>query len=1612
MPRPHPWLKTAALCVLTASLLLPLTPLPSAADGPLVDDPDIPFVFGFDFAEVQVAQQKAAPPAKAEAQPGQEQAGKPAEAEGEQGGNPLLRNLIRGLIPKTEPNRPILRRAGDDAELIPMEHEEGLRDAVDALAPFVSPVTKTLDKARKSIDDGRTDAALEQLQLVLDHPEDSLVRTRSGRALSTRLIANRLLGSLPADDIDRYRLQHGDSARRLLDSAKSSSDVQILVEVATRYFHTAAGQEAADRLGTMYLDRGQFGMASRWYTLLWEFDSDVTQDARWRAKAALAFRESNQSERLEQLWPTTQDQEPVLLAGRDVGDFREWLETIPPIEAPDRRAVEEWWTLYGNSDRTARLRGGTPVLIPRWSIPLTENQLIIEQLQDIADDLEDQQRAPVPTMYPITVNGQVAFRTLRGVQIADAVSGTALWQTREDWSPDQLLTRGLVSRYQPQSSDRHPLVNLLYRDAVFGLISTDGRRLFVLENHALMSQNQPGYSPWNGQIHHNDRLRRDWSVNKLVAYDVRGGHPAWEAGGTRFNEQLDLPLAGHYFYGPPTLDRDELLLVGENEEREIRLFGLDPESGASNWSQLIGYCDAGIDQDLGRRWWISQVAARNGVVVVPTTTGWLVAVDRLNHSLLWAYRFSTPNENKGHRPSAKQRSVVPYKSLNERWSPSAPIISGRFVVFTPPEENVIVCLDLLSGERKWQAPQSTFLYLAGVFDERVLLVGRQSITALALDTGTTIWTRPFDSTDGTPSGRGVAVDEDYLLPLTGGGLLTLAIADGTLKQRTFLPPDHQPLGNLLMYRGQLLSLNTFAITAYELRENLESQITAGRQQDETRAHAQLLQARLLKLDRKLPAALKILQSLNESSFQPHEAGEFRQLMFETLAELVQEDSEQAEQHLGELSKWADSKEQKLRVRILAARFYRQTEQFAAAIDTYWKLLDTPDDYELERADSKRLYVRFDRWLSGELTELWNAADSNSRDLMTQRVASETQQATSIEQREQFLNRFGFHPLSSQVRLALLRSYLLANQLAEAEHHALVLHNNTDPLGPQALAALATSFVAHGWHRDAEHLLTQLESYDPQLEVESQQTVKQFVEAMRSTQDWDQLARQVVPIWNSTSADVRTAGADYNLNAIKSLETAHFRQPSLQQYRYEFNQNLNRLAIINPFTNEIVWSVPLKGNNSHGTKPKLHEAGHRIVLMLKSDLYCLAPLEKRILWSVETGTPRSNSGTVYYSSRNRDPEQFYWGVDLTRYHSFYSSLASRRPMGLLAANDMIACCEERRGFRIVDLRDGSTLWRNNRVGHRVRVALTDDYVITSPVSGGTPQVYRAVNGEPVDVPKLGPLLQKTVAFQGNGCVVLEERSGISLFGIGNSRPQLRLHDPFTGTDIWKLDLSGEVGLAQPRPGQFLALRNGSELAWINLQTGQFEPFTTIKQLTASRSTRVVAVADLQHLYVFAADRNSYQSFHSEIRTIPVSGDVYCLNLDNGELNWKSNVDAQNLVVTEFDTNPVLLLTGTHYERRAKISLYNLRLTAINKQTGKTWIDYKLPTSGFQGFAIDLPERFIEVRTYNSRIRLMAADELAVRPGDADSEPVKQPNAGSSEEIDASGEDATEAAGGTR
>jgi len=1582
---------------------------PPPADGALEQSAEAQIQLGGPVVELAQGPGQAAAPAKVQAGAKPPANTKPANTKppaSKPQAAPLdnpLKNVLRGLFRKSATRKPLLPRV-DGLDLIPASEDRAVRDPIDALGPHDPNVASALRSVQQQIDSERWQQALEILQKILERSDDSLVRTTAGHSLSVRVIANRLLGGLNQELLKSYRLQHGGRAEQLLSEAERSGDPQLLVRVATLYFHTPAGYRAANHLGTLHFDRGEFAMAAKWYLQLLNANTEHVSDPRWRLKTAVALREAGHRERSLELLEQASTEPTIELGGRSV-EFKTWFEQLQPLNVQSDRALDDWGMLYGSASRTGTAQGSDPVLLPRWSHPLTQNAELRRQIFDLTQDLRDEKRALVGAMFPTLIDGKLAFRTLRGIQLVDVDNGRRLWQTREGISAETLLLGGgraqksfstmvrggmgpgllkvvrMVPQYKGKTGEHHPLANLLFRNGVYGLSSSDGHRLFVVEDHAIMSTRQPGYS-FGRPSTQRDAFRRNWSTNKLVAYDLKTGRPAWEVGGNEMNEQFDLPLAGNYFFGVPAVDDGELFVVGEKGD-EIRVFSLDAASGRVHWSQRIAYCDAKIDRDFGRRWWMAQVAVHNGILVCPTTVGWLVAVDRLNHSLLWAHRYTKPQTGSKstavNRPgNSRSSSLVPATQLNERWSPSAPVISGNRVIYTPSEDKSIFCLDLMQGRQLWKSPKRSFLYLAGVFDQQVVLVGATSVVSLSLDKGLQRWAVKLSVADGRPSGRGVTVGDRFFLPLDSGQLWTLDLKQGKVVQRSALVDGSPPLGNLSMYRGLLVSIGAHGVRTFEQRDAIRAEIDRLIAKDADDPRALLLEARITRLELQHEKTRSLLSRIDADRLDADGREKHRQMMVHTLADAIRQDPGQHGDELKQLGQWVQSKEEQVLFQRLLSDNLLANKQYVAALDIYLQVIASDTAPLVQRVDRRQTQVRLDLWAAGKLIALWAQIPDSQKSEMSQLIEQRVVQAEqgSVGDRQRLLQVFGFHPAADRIRQQLVKDHVQQGRLTESLALLDVGARSADRRVQAAALWKAGSVLSQReLNYDAAIRFQRLEREFADVALSDGETIREKLAALRTAGDWPR-ERQAPIGWKANGVRVRRSGTSYYSNHTRVMESDGLTEPSLQRLKFELHQQLNRLSVVDAASDNMKWSLPLRihtGNGSVGAA--VQAVGHRIVVMHRGVIHCLSPVERRLLWSHAL---QSRGGSANRSVRSGSSARYRFvkGTAIVQ-QGVRARAGARQRSGLAIVNDQYLCVYDRRGFVVLDIQDGSLRWKHRTGSADVRVTGTPDCIYVLPPTG-TPLAFRALDGKAIEIKNLSGLLAKTVQFVGNDCLTVESSNSFSLFGLGGSKTRLRLADPIRGKTLWTLDLPTNTALARLNDGSLITLGSDGQLGQLDQHKGAIRKFATVEGgegIDWKKNNGVVAVTDADRLYLAVGDGTRFGSYYYNTPTIPVNGQLLAFDRHTRKFLWKQSVEKQNLVVSQMSYTPILLLMNFQYERKMNFGFSSMQLMAIDKRNGHILVNEKLASSGLQAVTTNMAERYVEVRTYNMRIRLLASDTEA-------------------------------------
>jgi outer membrane protein assembly factor BamB len=287
---------------------------------------------------------------------------------------------------------------------------------------------------------------------------------------------------------------------------------------------------------------------------------------------------------------------------------------------------------------------------------------------------------------------------------------------------------------------------LVLENSVVGTMSTDQTRIYAVDDLPVPACPQayvsllgrqgegivvPNSPPMTDAVYH----------NRLLAFSAKTGKILWDCGGRPSAQggDRDPVLRDAYFLGPP-LVLDGKLYAAIQKDFDLFLVCLQPTTGAVVWYQRLAAFKSRMVLDGGRRVHAVPLVESDGMLVCQTNAGGVVAFDLAAHRLAWAHVYreepppppAPPGGFGGRRPGRFSPISNTPPNLTSEWKSSPPVVAGERVLVTPPDGNELHCLSLRDGALLWKVKREDDLYSAGVFGEKIVLVGRENLRALAL----------------------------------------------------------------------------------------------------------------------------------------------------------------------------------------------------------------------------------------------------------------------------------------------------------------------------------------------------------------------------------------------------------------------------------------------------------------------------------------------------------------------------------------------------------------------------------------------------------------------------------------------------------------------------------------------------------------------------------------------------------------------------------------------------------------------------------------------------------------------------------------------------------------
>ncbi|WP_437191889.1 outer membrane protein assembly factor BamB family protein [Planctomicrobium sp. SH527] len=771
---------------------------------------------------------------------------------------------------------------------IPPVDPESIESRVTRRLPRNPQLTEAYREVRELIDTGSITAGLETLQQLLEENGDFLVPVPGKSELQS---FHSILEQLFINQNTEYERLFGPGARQQLTEARTNENIYQLENVVRRYEFTAAGAVALRELASLYQDQGSLGLSARYLERLARHPQTkdplpVFQSA---YKLLLANGDTTGADLFlkrhpEAAFPNEADKNAFLAK---IADNQKQATTEIPIY--------EWRMPFGNPQHLGKTALAPAFAAPQWTAELVHDTFDFwlvdapEVGQKLGDDTRSLMNAlnqrirsqsnniSMPAPSPLVVNDLVVTPGPGSVKAYNLQSGELVWNGLIIDETFEYLSKWSYAPSETQDNAREDMRNLFaavrgWRDLTSSSLSTDGQRVYAVTDCQLVGTTSPSRMMMNTQRHPLLPQRS----NRLIAYDLASeGKIVWPLGQQNTSVNAAFPKETEvreiFFLGAPLPVQERLYVLGE-ERGQIQLFELDPATGTILWTIGLLNPDRDLVIDEARRLSGLTPAYSNGILICPTGEGTLSAVDPIKRQLLWTHFYSSPltlqqaqmTMSRAVRPQNIAVNQARDELLaDQRWFDSRVMITDEYVIFTPPDDNKLVILNLHNGERVHPKviPRGQSLYAATMYHDHLVLVGRNEIATLNVSGGDALWKRPIPIP--APSGRGLRMGDQFLQPIRTGEIAVIDLPSGRLLTRIPVGSGQVP-GNLVAAKGQLLIQGATGLEVYRSLNSIEQEIAGRLKEDEKDSLALAYRGTLELQSGKLDAGLESLKNSADS----------------------------------------------------------------------------------------------------------------------------------------------------------------------------------------------------------------------------------------------------------------------------------------------------------------------------------------------------------------------------------------------------------------------------------------------------------------------------------------------------------------------------------------------------------------------------------------------------------------------------------------------------------------------------------------------------------------------------------------------------------------------------
>ncbi len=1318
-------------------------------------------------------------------------------------------------------------------------------------------------------------------------------------------------------------------------------------------------------------------------------------------------------------------------------------------------------------------------------------EVIKDRMDKALKQMDAKGQAPIPGSFPLASAGKVVFRGYDGVYCLATKddktldpplkAGELLWKSETDMGLLQMVRdlgpRTMTDQFLNFYTNGGPH-SVLFENSLLGTMSHDATNLYFIDDMAVPPHPQQFNQNFNfnGQAMTFGVFQDPVHFSKLKAVNLETGKLVWKIGERTPNagatpapgaapikETTETLLADCLFLGPPLPLGGKLYAVIE-KDGDLRLVCLDPAKLEPSsrqpmplpslvWSQALGQPNGRLPNDSLRRFQAVHLAYADGMLVVPTNAGAVLGVDLFSHSLVWAANYKSNKtlqqqpqefEGKGFRRGGINPGMNGANSFDtgrERWHASAPIIAGGKVVFTAFDSDTVECVDLQDGRTVWRSPISrmdTDMYVAGVFDDKVMIAGKGYVRFHSLATGAQL-KEPLIT--GIPTGVGVATKDLYYIPVkaskdksTEPGIVAIDTKNMAVKGTT-RSRKRETAGNLLFYDGDVYSLNANNLASFPQLDAKIKETQDLLAKDKADPVGLLSLAMLEHDDGRLSSAIENYRKALANKPPEDTRAKAREKLFEAITELLQSDFTAGEGMLAEYKKLCEVEipeaATEAQRKLLAEEELRRKSNFFCLVakgkETQGKLLDAFENYMafgtlvgnrdmVTVIDEPNTNARPDVWARGRIQNMIKKATPEQRKPLEDKVVEEwgkVKNANDVEKLRGFVKVFGgMFEAGTEARITLadkLSATGNEDDAREAEYMLLGLRGGDDDASAaRAIEALARLFIRKGLLDDAVGMYADLGRRFPKTVVKDGKTGAEFLTDLQTDKRFLPYLEPPAVAWSHTrlkGTEIANTGVyDPRANTI-GVDLPADALPFFQRNRLAIDMNnrsgqgwglklTDRVTGTEGYTTPGVgypqWQymfqqanipykpVQVKGHIAvitiHGTHP---QTGQQLA---KAHAFDMA--DKKKLWEVDLFGTNVNPLTLQQGAVQQAMEAD--GLRIT-YQDGWSMKVGQQWVVEAAYSVVLT----RDGLVAKDNARGTVLWTKSGVSNRTHLAGDGDHVFTYEASpdGNVSMVrcYRSADGVEVPIPDSSAAFTniKRAKFTGRRVLTGDDAPG---------KKSVRLYDLLTGKDVWKRDIPGDGWMLNSQVEGVTGYATAAGDVVVMSAADGKDVFKA--KIDGPRKTEhldkvndVMLFGDADRYFVMLNKPSEKgQSFNpvftQAITSLKVNGAMYAFGKATGKRLWHTDeqLQDQSISVEQFAELPIIMAANQFQKVNANGNFEGqfMKFVALDKETGKLrYGKAGLAQGQFYAILTDAKTGVIDVLNHNNqRIRFTPDDGKTV------------------------------------